>query len=149
MSMIDAVEQIRRWTSVKTGDIRVMNAEMQLIRLIGRQEGISVGAAAKELGITKGAVSQTLSRLERKGIVIKEIDTDNASRLQLHLSQKGLQIHEAHERYHSELDALEQRILAEGSEESRKFLEHYLSVISEKMNQEHEILSRYLQDSGG
>ncbi len=35
LSMIDQVEQMRRWSSVKSGDVRVMNSEMQLIRTVG------------------------------------------------------------------------------------------------------------------
>ena len=66
-SMIGVVEQMQQWTAVKAGDIRLMNAEMQLIRTLGCHDGISVGEAAKELGITKGAVSQTIGRLEKKG----------------------------------------------------------------------------------
>ena len=146
LSMIDAVDQIRRWSSVKSGDVRIMNAEMQLIRLIGNEDGINVGNAAKTLGVTKGAVSQTLSRLDKKGMVIREQDPENASRLRLHLTEKGLQVHEAHERYHEELNHLEQELLSQGSEESRAFLAHYLRTISEKMNQEYEILSNYLSE---
>lgn len=144
LSMIDQVEQMRRWSSVKSGDVRVMNSEMQLIRTVGYHKGISVGGAAKELCITKGAVSQTLGRLEKKGLIFKEQDPDNASRLRLHLTERGLEIHEAHERYHKELKTLEEALLSEADEKSRAFLEHYLTVICGKLNQEYEILSEYL-----
>lgn len=144
LSMIDQVEQIRRWSSVKSGDIRVMNSEMQLIRTVGHHDGINVGGAARELGITKGAVSQTLGRLEKKGLVCKEQDPDNASRLRLHLTDRGQQIHEAHERYHEELKSLEEELLSRADEESLAFLKRYLNVICGKLNQEYEILGKYL-----
>ena len=144
LSMIDQVEQMRRWSSVKSGDVRVMNSEMQLIRTVGYHDGISVGGAATELGITKGAVSQTLGRLEKKGLISKEQDPGNASRLRLHLTDRGLEIHRAHERYHEELKALEEELLSEVDEKSRAFLERYLTVICGKLNQEYEILSEYL-----
>ena len=144
LSMIDQVEQMRRWSSVKSGDVRVMNSEMQLIRTVGYHDGINVGSAAKELGITKGAVSQTLGRLEKKGLICKEQDPVNASRLRLHLTDRGLEIHKAHERYHEELKALEEELLSEADEKSRAFLERYLTVICGKLNQEYEILSEYL-----
>ena len=144
LSMIDQVEQMRRWSSVKSGDVRVMNSEMQLIRTVGYHDGISVGGAATELGITKGAVSQTLGRLEKKGLICKEQDPVNASRLRLHLTDRGLEIHKAHERYHEELKALEEELLSEADEKSRAFLERYLTVICGKLNQEYEILSEYL-----
>ena len=145
-SMISIVEQMQQWTAVKTGSIRVMNAEMQLLRAIGRHDGISVGEAAKELGITKGAVSQTISRLSCKGSFIrKEQDPDNASRLRLHLDTDGRKIHEAHERYHREMDDLEQELLRGASPEERAFLERYLRTVCGKLNQEHEILSLWLE----
>ena len=46
-------------------------SEMFLIELIGEQEGISVTDAAHHLGITKGAVSQTLKKLDVKGLMEK------------------------------------------------------------------------------
>ena len=144
-SMIGVVEQMQQWTAVKAGDIRLMNAEMQLIRTLGCHDGISVGEAAKELGITKGAVSQTIGRLEKKGnSIIKEQDPGNASRLRLHLTSEGLRVHEAHERYHRELDLLEQDLLSKAGEKERAFLKKYLTTVCGKLNQEHEILADYL-----
>ena len=45
-------------------------SEMFLLELIGEREGISVTEAADQLGITKGAVSQTLKKLDAKGLLI-------------------------------------------------------------------------------
>ncbi|MBQ9421143.1 MAG: MarR family transcriptional regulator [Lachnospiraceae bacterium] len=145
-SMIDVVEQMRHWSAVKTGDIRIMNAEMQLIRTVGRHDGISAGDAAKELGITKGAVSQTMARLDKKGsFILREQDPENASKLRLHLGEDGCRVHEAHERYHRELDALEQDLLRVATPAERAFLEKYLRTICEKLEQEHVILGDYLK----
>ena len=44
---------------------------------------------AKQLGLTKGAVSQTVSRLEKKGIIVKTKDPYNKNELTLSLTPFG------------------------------------------------------------
>ncbi len=53
-------------------------SEIFLLELIGDQEGIGVTEAANLLGITKGAVSQTLKKLDAKGLVEKRSDPVNS-----------------------------------------------------------------------
>jgi DNA-binding MarR family transcriptional regulator len=50
--------------------------------------------------VTKGAVSQLLFRLERKGLVEKRVDEANASRLMVRLTNEGQLVHQAHEQLH-------------------------------------------------
>ncbi len=44
---------------------------------------------AKLLGVTKGAISQTLSRLEKKGVLSKESDPLNRNELKITLTPLG------------------------------------------------------------
>jgi len=64
-------------------------SEIFLLELIGDQEGISVTEAADQLHITKGAVSQTLKKLDTKGLVDKQPDPVNGLKMCLRLSNKG------------------------------------------------------------
>ena len=64
--------------------------EIHLIELIGdNEECLSVTDLARLLNITKGAVSQTLKKLEHKQLTLKEEDPENLSRLIVKLTFKG------------------------------------------------------------
>ena len=82
----------------------MLPAEMYLIEILGANEGLSMTRIAALMQITKGAVSQTFKKLEKKGLVIKYSDPANASRLLLYLSKEGKKILKAHEKWHQEKD---------------------------------------------
>jgi DNA-binding MarR family transcriptional regulator len=66
---------------------------------------------AKELGITKGAVSQIVKKLERKGIVKRNIDINNRSKYLLTLTAKGLLAYNKHEKLHQSVNLAYMHIL--------------------------------------
>ncbi|MBA7558209.1 hypothetical protein ES705_51002 [subsurface metagenome] len=55
-----------------------------------------ITAMAKEMNISKAAVSQTARWLERKGLLVKTVAPDNKSEYILYLIEKGLCAHEEH-----------------------------------------------------
>lgn len=76
------------------------NAEIHTIVAIKESKGISITGLAKELGITKGAVSQIVNRLQKKGTVKKDQDPMNRSRLIIGLTNDGEIAYKYHEQYH-------------------------------------------------
>lgn len=76
------------------------NAEIHTIVAIKENEGISITGLAKELDITKGAVSQIVNRLYKKGTVKKDQDPTNKSRLILGLTDDGETAYKYHEKNH-------------------------------------------------
>ncbi|HEX3020191.1 MAG TPA: MarR family transcriptional regulator [Chitinispirillaceae bacterium] len=73
----------------KFDNITLYPSEIHLMQLIA--EGYSVNATlmAEKLGITKGAVSQTISRLQRKKILIKTKNSNNKNELTASFTQLG------------------------------------------------------------
>jgi DNA-binding MarR family transcriptional regulator len=51
--------------------LRLYPSEIHLMQVINEESDLSAGELAKRLGITIGAVSQTLNRLEKKGMIKK------------------------------------------------------------------------------
>ena len=145
LDMIETVEQMRRKSVYDAGRIKVMNNEMTMLKAIGDNTGMHVIGLARILGITKGAVSQTLSKLEKKVLIEKLPDPSNASRLIIKLTASGEEIYEKHERFHEELNALVESILNEASEENRRFLNDFLTRVNDKIGQEYNILGEYLE----
>ncbi len=68
---------------------RIYPAEMYAIEAIGRTPGINVTHLADSLGVSKGAVSQTVGKLVRKGLVRKVGGTRSAREVRLLLTQRG------------------------------------------------------------
>jgi len=79
-------------------------AEIHMILTVGNRNGITVTQLADLVGITKGAVSQTVSKLEKKGLVNKDQDPDNTSRVLITLTTRGKAVYYAHEANHEERD---------------------------------------------
>ena len=76
----------------------IFYSEIHIIMAIAEHPGIHVGGLAEILGVTKGAVSEILKKLEKKDLIIKEIDNLNLSRYSLNLTEKGKKAHKNHKK---------------------------------------------------
>lgn len=79
-------------------------SEIRMIEILGRTSSRSVTGIAAALGVTKGAVSQTLKRLERRGLIEKKPDPANLSRYNVELTEPGRSVFHAHREWHETLD---------------------------------------------
>lgn len=98
---------INKFTSIEkkprdfgTGDL-LYPSEIHNIEIIGRNPGINITNLAKKLGVTKGAVSQIVNKLERKNLVEKFRDSDNEKEIMLRLQKKGEIAFNGHENFHA------------------------------------------------
>ena len=76
-------------------------AEIHTIEAIGKNSGINVTELAKTLCITKGAVSQMIGKLKKRGFINKVKSLDNDKEVLLILTDKGQKAFEGHEQFHS------------------------------------------------
>jgi len=76
-------------------------SEIHNIEIIGRNPGINVTNLAKKLGVTKGAVSQIVNKLERKKLVAKFRESNNEKEVMLKLQKKGGIAFDGHEAFHA------------------------------------------------
>ena len=104
----------------------IHSAEIRMLRMVREHEGIHVGGLAEILGVTKGAVSALLRKLERKGLIVKETDAYNLSKLNIHLTDKGEIAHEHHLRYHEQIDEIFKEILCQYSPKEIDVLHRFL-----------------------
>ncbi|MBC8440739.1 MAG: MarR family transcriptional regulator [Deltaproteobacteria bacterium] len=89
--------------SFGTGEM-ISASEIHLIEIIGDTEDLSVTDISKHLNITKGAVSQSLKRLETKGFTTKKSDPENLSRSIVMLTSKGQTAYWSHKYWHETMD---------------------------------------------
>ncbi len=76
--------------------------EIHTVQAIGKNSGINVTKLAEHTGVTKGAVSQTLKRLIRKGLVRKTHAPGNDKEVVLELTDLGWIGFHNHEKFHME-----------------------------------------------
>lgn len=126
-------QDIDKQTCFYGTDEQLFNSEIHMIKAIKENEGIHVTGLAHLLGVTKGAVSQILAKLEKKGLIVKEKDVDNQSRLVLRLTPKGEIAHMNHEIYHNRINGLIEGALEDASEEETAFLKSFLDRLENKL----------------
>jgi DNA-binding MarR family transcriptional regulator len=110
-------------------DVPIFHSEIHVLKAIAEHPCIHVGGLADILGVTKGAVSEILRKLERKGLVKKEVDDLNLSRYLLSLTEKGESAHKNHMHYHAILNSMVEQELQKATEAEMKFLSNFLSAL--------------------
>ena len=79
-------------------------SEIHMVSRIDGRDGVGVTELAEEMGITKGAVSQLVARLEKKGLVTKENAPDNRTRVLIRTTERGHTATRNHLEFHREHD---------------------------------------------
>ena len=74
--------------------------EIHTVQAIGRRSGINVTKLAEQAGVTKGAVSQTINKLVRKGLARKTHAPGNEKEVILELTDLGWVGFQNHEKFH-------------------------------------------------
>jgi DNA-binding MarR family transcriptional regulator len=113
-----------------TGE-NLSGAEIHIIEVVGQNEGLSVTALAERLGVTKGAVSQTIKRLEGRELISKEVDPLNTSRVTLGLSTKGRIAFFAHLHWHETMDGGFRNYFMGLPEDRIRFLDEFLTILEQ------------------
>ncbi len=108
------------------GHLNLYPSEIHLMLLIDDEQERNATIMAEKLGVTKGAISQTLSRLEKKGILEKTKDPYNKNELTVTFTPLGQ-------------DALVKYRAVQKS--FRNQFVHYFSSLSES---EREVIGRFL-----
>lgn len=80
-------------------------SEIHTIMLIGKNKGLGVTELAAKAGITKGAISQMVNKLETKGLIKKYTNPENNAKVVVELTNKGKVAFFSHERFHEEIDS--------------------------------------------
>jgi DNA-binding MarR family transcriptional regulator len=116
------------------------HSERHMLDIVGDDPGLNVTEFANATGVTKGAISQVVSKLETKGALIRLKRDDNEKEIQLKLTRLGEQIYANHQRVNQESINQLWRELKPHSEDKIEFLmqifrwfEQYLDQSREKM----------------
>lgn len=84
-------------------NISINTGAIHLIDAIGKHSNSNMTEIAGILGITKGAVSQMVTKLSAKGLIIKSKDDLNDKDIRLSLTEYGEKVYHEHEKLHEEM----------------------------------------------
>lgn len=82
-------------------DVKLLPGEIHTLEAIGRNEGINITGLAQVLGITKGGVSQMVSRLSQKKLLAKTRDPGSDREVRLVLTELGRKAYQGHIDFHA------------------------------------------------
>ncbi|MCI5914216.1 MAG: MarR family transcriptional regulator [Christensenella sp.] len=85
-----------------TGELINM-VEVHTLTAIEENPGVNISELANMWNRTKGAISQTATKLEKKGYIQRRKQDGNAKTVMLFPTEKGIRLSQAHKRY----DAIE------------------------------------------
>ncbi len=103
----------------------LFHSEIYTLNEIREHEGIHITALAERCGVTKGAISQVLKKLEQKGLVTKEKDIRNQSRLILKVTPKGEIAYSRHLDYQKQFKKKVVRVLRDAPDEKVQFIKDF------------------------
>lgn len=86
------------------------SAEIHTIEAVGKNPGINLTELANLMVVTKGAMSQTLRRLEKRGLLRREKRAGNRKEVIPALTKLGRAAFQGHERFHV---AMDQKVISE------------------------------------
>jgi DNA-binding MarR family transcriptional regulator len=88
---------------VKYGKIpNLYHSERHMLDMIGDNPGMNITGLAKNVGVTKGAISQVVKKLEKKGVVRRYKDIDNDKEVFIELTKSGRDIYQKHKEVNNE-----------------------------------------------
>ena len=111
-------------------------SEIHMVSRVDALDGVGVTELADAMGITKGAVSQLITRLEKKGLVAKETDPEHRARVLIRTTGLGrtasanhMEFHRNHDRefldYLARLDEASYASVVRMAEEMDKWMDTY------------------------
>lgn len=80
-------------------DRSISFSEAQIIEEILRNKGSNMSTFAKELGVTKAAITKTMKKLEKKGFITRYKTLDNNKNILTSMTKEGVKIYETYQTY--------------------------------------------------
>jgi DNA-binding MarR family transcriptional regulator len=114
-----------------TGDLLYFT-EIHTISMVGNNREINMTRLAELMGVTKGAISQTIRKLVSKGLIAKSNST-NMKEFNLRLSEKGQIVYKGQETFQKELFTFAESLYDRARPEDRQLVKGLFLAICDNM----------------
>lgn len=112
-----------------TADDSLYMREVHFVVALGAKEHPTMSEMAEYLDVTPGAVTQMVTRLEKKGYVIRSRSSKDKRQTTISLTEKGKRLCENHIAYDRQEHMAISKRLAECSDEALEEFIHYVKLI--------------------
>jgi DNA-binding MarR family transcriptional regulator len=117
--------------------LKLSRTDMRCLDLIGRLGPMTAGHLAEESGLTTGAVTFILDRLEEAGMVTRRRDTEDRRRVWVEIVPAARQ----------RLQVLQQPVAEEMRQVAQRFKADELAIVRDFMRQAKEVFQRQISGS--
>ncbi|MCJ7446498.1 MAG: MarR family transcriptional regulator [Bacteroidales bacterium] len=100
-----------------TGDLLYFT-EIHTITMVGKNKKINVTRLAEVMGVTKGAISQTIKKLVSKNLILKT-NLRNRKEVNLKLSEKGRLVYKGQKSFQKDIFTFAAALYKRGTPEQR------------------------------
>jgi DNA-binding MarR family transcriptional regulator len=114
-----------------TGDLLYFN-ELHTITVIARNEEVNMTKLAEIMGVTRGAISQTITRLVHKNLIVRTNIT-NRKEVNLKLSKKGRMVFSAQKSFQNEIFTFAGTLYENAMPEDRAIVKRLFVAIADNM----------------
>ena len=114
-----------------TGDLLYFT-ELHTITVVAKNKEINMTKLAEIMGVTKGAISQTIRKLLSKNLILKSNIT-NRKEINLKLSKKGLIVFKSQESFQKEIFTFAGSLYEKANPEDRELVKRLFLAIIDNM----------------
>ncbi len=114
-----------------TGDLLYFT-EIHTITMVGKNKEINMTKLADMMGVTKGAISQTINKLVRKNLISKS-NTINKKEFNLMLTEKGNIVYDGQKSFQKEIFEFAAALYEQAKPEERELVRRLFIAISRNM----------------
>jgi DNA-binding MarR family transcriptional regulator len=133
--VINKILFLKKKSLFQFGDSSFYPSEVHLMLVIRDRTSTNATRIAEQLGITKGAVSQTLSRLERKGVLTKSKNPSNKNELTLAFTPFGAKALAYYRRSASDLLNKHKRVIRSFTVREQSTIQRFLAKFGDTFDE--------------
>lgn len=101
VQILNCYEEMQRKKHNYTKEVSLYPSEIHAIVCIAESSTINMTELSKQLGVTKGAVTKIVVKLEKQGLVRRYKYVSNRKEVYLHLTELGAEAYSGHNNYHA------------------------------------------------
>ncbi len=124
---------IRKPKDYGTGDLLYLT-EIHTLTMISKNDEVNLTQLAEIMGVTKGAISQTIRKLTVKNLIVKN-NTTNRKEFNLKLSEKGKIVIRGLESFQQEIFAFAKGLYESAKPDDRELVKRLFTAISTNMEE--------------
>ncbi len=132
MRLINKYNSLNKKAHYYGVDVLLYPSEIHVIDAIGENNDITTTKLSMNLGITKGGISQTVSKLYEKGLIDKS-EGSGINEVYISLTEKGLVAYEEHKKLHSVMSNRLSTLFEEIDDKSRDNILGLMHIIDEEL----------------